>query len=79
MREDIAPTSLYESTPHSQDVLVAVYCIGLYLLLMVGDDTTDKVGVGVPQGSHQFGQLFFVELSHCSEHTLPGFKGPWQR
>jgi len=45
---------------------------------MVGDNATDKVGVGVPQGSHQFSQLFFVELSHCSEHTLPGFKGPWQ-
>lgn len=50
----------------------------LYLFLMVGDNATDEVGVGVPQGSHQFSQLFFVKLPHCSEHTLPGFKGPRQ-
>lgn len=49
-----------------------------YLLLMVGDDATDKVGVGVPQGSHQLGQLLLVQLSYCSEHALPGLKGPRQ-
>lgn len=59
--------------------LHGLYCFhSLYLFLVVGDNATDKVGVGVSQSSHQLSQLLFVELSHCSEHTFPGFKGPWQ-
>lgn len=66
-------------SPEAHVRLHRLYCCKcLYLFLMVGDNATDEVGVGVPQCSHEFSQLFFIELSHCSEHTLPGFKGPWQ-
>lgn len=45
----------------------------LYPLLMVGDDASDKVGLGVVQGRHEFGQGLLVELSHSPEHSLLGF------
>ena len=32
------------------------------LLLVVGNDASDEVGVGVPQGDHQLGELLLVEL-----------------
>ena len=41
------------------------------LLLVVGDDAADKVGVGVAQGDHQLRELLLVELGHCPEHPLP--------
>lgn len=44
--------------------------LGTDLLLMVGDDAADKVGVGVAQGGHQFAQLLLVQLPHCAEHAL---------
>ena len=31
-------------------------------LVVVGDDATDKVGVGVTKGVHQLGELFLVQL-----------------
>lgn len=40
---------------------------------MVGDDTADKVGVGVPQGGHELGERLLVELAHGTEHALFGF------
>lgn len=43
---------------------------------MVGDDTANKVGVGVPQSGHELGQLLLVQLAHCAEHALAGLKGP---
>ena len=39
---------------------------------MVGDDAADEIGVGVPEGLHELGQLFLVELRHGAEHALPG-------
>jgi len=47
----------------------------MYLLLVVGDDATDKVGVGVPQSGHELGQLLLVQLAHRAEHTLAGLEG----
>lgn len=41
-----------------------------YPLLVVGDDAANKVGVRVPQGSHELGEGLLVELSHCAEHSL---------
>lgn len=46
-----------------------------YLLLVVRDDATNKVGVGIPQSRHEFGQLLFVQLAHRAEHTLAGLEG----
>ena len=46
-----------------------------YSFFMVGDDTTDKVGVGVPQGGHELGERLFVELSNGTKHALFGFVG----
>lgn len=37
---------------------------------MIGDDAANKVGVGVPQGGHEFGQLFLIQLTHGAEHAL---------
>lgn len=42
---------------------------------MVGDDAADKVGVGVSQCGHQFGQLLLVQLPHGAEHALLGLVG----
>lgn len=42
---------------------------------MVGDDASDKVGLGVVQGGHEFGQRFLVQLSHRAEHPLLGLGG----
>ena len=42
------------------------------LLLVVGDDAPHKVGVGVPQGDHQLGQLLLVELGDGAEHPSLG-------
>lgn len=38
--------------------------------LMIGDDAAHKVGVRVPQGDHQIGQLFLVQVGDGPEHTL---------
>lgn len=46
----------------------------IYLLLVVRDDTTDKVGIGVPQSGHEVTQLLLIQLTHGTEHTLPGLK-----
>ena len=42
------------------------------LLLMVGNDASHEVGVGVPQSDHQLAELFLVELGHGPEHAFPG-------
>lgn len=42
------------------------------LLLVVGNDTTDKVRVGVSECYHQLGELLLVQLGHGTEHALPG-------
>ena len=47
-----------------------------YPFLMVGDDATDKVGLSVVQGGHQFAQRLLVQLTHRTEHALLGFGGP---
>lgn len=39
---------------------------------VVGQNTTDEIGVGVAEGDHQFGQLILVQLRHRPEHTFPG-------
>ena len=41
------------------------------LLLMVGDDAANEVGVGVAEGDHQLGKLLLVKLRHRPEHPLP--------
>ena len=41
-----------------------------YLLLVVGDDTPNEVGVRVGQCAHQLDQLFLVQLSDCTEHSF---------
>ena len=41
----------------------------LYLFLVVGDDTSDKIRICVLQGVHQFIQLFSIELAHSPEHA----------
>ena len=41
-------------------------------LLVIRDDTTNKVRVRVAQSGHKLRQLFLVELRHGSEHTLAG-------
>lgn len=43
-----------------------------YPLLMVWNNASDKVGLGVVQCGHEFGQRLLVELSHCAEHSLLG-------
>lgn len=42
-----------------------------YLFLVVGDDAADKVRVCLVERLHQVGQLFLVELTDRTEHTLP--------
>lgn len=44
----------------------------IHPLLVVGDDASDEVGLGVVQCGHKFGQRLFVELSYCAEHPLLG-------
>ena len=46
-----------------------------HLLLVVGDNTADKVGVGVPQCGHELGERLLVELAHRAEHALLGLIG----
>ena len=41
-------------------------------LLVIGDDATDEVGVGVAQGDHQLAELLLVQLGDGPEHSLPG-------
>lgn len=45
----------------------------LYPLLVVRDDASDEVGLGVVQCGHEFCQRLLVELSYCAEHSLLGF------
>ena len=42
------------------------------LLVVVGDDAPDKVGVGVVERGHEFAQLFLVQLAHSAEHAFLG-------
>lgn len=42
---------------------------------MVGDDTADKVGLGVVKSGHELGQGLLVELAHSTEHALLGLGG----
>lgn len=42
---------------------------------MVGDDTADKVGIGVPQCGHKLGERLLVELSHGAKHAFFCFVG----
>lgn len=51
----------------------------IYLLLVVGDDATDKVRVGVPERGHEVTQLLFIQLAYSTEHTLASFKGSMHR
>lgn len=44
----------------------------IYPFLVVGDDTSHKVRLGVVQCGHKFGQRFLVQLSDCAEHPLLG-------
>lgn len=46
-----------------------------YLFLVVGNDAADKVGVRVPQGGHELGQLLLVQLAHGAEHAFTGLEG----
>lgn len=39
---------------------------------MVWNDASDKVGLGVVQCGHEFGEGLLVELSHRAEHSLLG-------
>lgn len=43
-----------------------------YPLLVVRDDTSDEVGLGVVQRGHELGQGLLVELTHGPEHALLG-------
>lgn len=45
-----------------------------YLLLVVGNDAPDEVGVGVSERGHEFGQLLLIELPDRPEHSLTGLK-----
>lgn len=45
-----------------------------YPLLMIWNNASDKVGLGVVQCGHEFGQRLLVELPHCAEHSLLGFR-----
>lgn len=45
----------------------------IYPFFMIWNDAADKVGVGIPQGGHQFGQLLLIELSNSTEHAFLGF------
>ena len=38
-------------------------------LVVIWNDTTDKVWICVAKGGHQFGKLFFIECTNSSEHT----------
>ena len=43
----------------------------MYLLLVIGDDTSDKVRLCLVESLHEVGQLLLIELTHRTEHTLP--------
>ena len=45
-------------------------------LLVVGDDTADKAGVGVAERGHEAAQGLLVELAHGPEHA-PAGTAPW--
>ena len=40
----------------------------IYLLLVVGDDASDKVRLGLPQGIHQVGQLLLRRVRVNKDH-----------
>ena len=42
------------------------------LLLVVGNNAANEVRICVPQRRHELGQLFLVELTDGSEHSLLG-------
>ena len=41
-----------------------------HLLLVVGDDAADEVGVGVPQRGHELGQLLLVQHMTCMRRSF---------
>lgn len=51
----------------------------IYPFLVVGDDASHKVRLGVVQCGHEFGQRFLVQLSDCAEHPLLGLGGTRHR
>ena len=42
------------------------------LLLVVGNDAANEVGVCVTKSDHQLGELLLVKLGHRPEHPFPG-------
>lgn len=55
------------------------FILCIYSFFMVGDDATDKIGVGVPQCCHELGEWLLVELSHGAKHALFCFIGGTKR
>ena len=47
---------------------------GPHLLLVVGDDAAQEVGVGVPERGHELGERLLVQLAHRAEHALLGLQ-----
>lgn len=82
MSEVVTLQGYGELQRHSQQITITfkqvTYCpnvkmtLHMYPLLVVWDDTSDKVRLGVVQRGHEFGQRLLVELSHCAEHPLLG-------
>lgn len=64
---------LYHNAHASVSATAAMLSHCLYLLLVVGDNAADKVGVGVPERGHEVTQLLLVQLAHGAEHALTGF------
>lgn len=50
--------------------MLAATGLSSYLFLVVGDDTPDKVGVGVVECLHEASQLLLVRLAHGVEHAF---------
>lgn len=68
------PINTFVSTTTLHKLILISCCVvflaSIYLLLMVGNDTSDKVGVGVSEGGHEFGELLLVQLANGTEHAL---------
>ncbi len=45
-------------------------CLWPYLLLVIGNDASDKMWICISERGHETSKLFLVELSHCPEHSL---------
>lgn len=68
MRFNVVTGTTFVYTPELIEDQTGVNLAGP--LVVVGDDAADEVGVGVPQGHHELGELFLVELAHHTEHSL---------